>query len=1070
MISSEYTFNAAKLYVYDESNKLVESLNHPFWQKHSGIKYELKALLENNIIKEAASCFFVPLAIIYDSLENVRSGIDEEEKLASLSEEFLVFFEVPSIGLGNLEIQSEGAFRSNNFRLTRRYRLKEGGHVPITTSPLLEDGSHNIKFLLSAEQNESCKIISEHEETGHHDQETNFRIGGKLRKLCDICNDIHITWGRLQKEQIEDISEIRPRFSPAEDGGIDLGFDLDSGDNEEFEKLVNSSPPFQDILTSHGTGTERKRYILNEQSKKAVNSYRRKSHFSRDEKHLLFEQPEVYFEGFNLDDYSERVVGYGVLYAPKISPFTGEDGTEWINVDLQPLAPDSDSEGPEETTDGATSFTFNKEKASAIQGLIDEAEATGSTSIIIDGNEILITEDLKNAVQKQIKSEPYGLIAKSNIDEKTYSESPELIDILVRPKSFNLSLPEIFSSQYILKDYQDYGYGWLNWIQENPDLSGCLLADDMGMGKTIQICALFGHLKTLSLLKTSLLILPPILMGEWEKELGKFVPSISYYSVRSSLVEEDIEALKDYDLVAITYHSLLRNQKILGKLPFKVIVCDEVQFIKNPASARTQAVLSMNGECKIAATATPIENSISELWAILDFSNPGYLPPLREFNKRYGDRQVSDEVFGENVDNLKNQLSPIVLRRTKDEFLKSELYGKKIETHLCDIDEQQAFLNRKIIQAFKEDKTISNFLHFFQLIVMALTNPELLDGAYDIAFSTDYISPKLSKTIEILTDIRNKNEKVLLFADRKKVQWKLQEIIEANFGVKANIINGETPSTLRTQYTAPFRPDGDVSEGFDVLILSPRCAGFGLNLVQANHVIHYLRSFNPAVENQATDRVYRIGQNKPVFVHNLVASTDDTELGHTVEQKLDDMIQRKQAILKDYMYASRASRISEEEVAEELNLGNPGMSLSEIDALTPIEFEVFTAVLYSCQGYQSSLTPQNDFGADCVAVGHSNLPNVLLQCKKKMIGSKSRVGNSAVQEIVAARKEYERQRQLRFEELVAITNGSFTNAARIQASSNNVKLIDRNKLSELIKIYSVTRSAFNDYLRESHEC
>jgi len=1063
MISSEYTSQAVCFFIYDDNNKLVEGLDNKYWENHAGIKYELKALLENEVIAINDSCFVIPINTIYESLLAIEPEIGDDENVKTISPELISFLNIPPIGHGVLELESKGSFRSENFRILRIYTL-ENQKINITTSSLLNDSENNL-FLLSQGQNEACRIISELKDNEQRGQEDNFRAGAELKRLSQLSDDIKIIGGRLLKEHVEDVSNIRPRFSPSPDGGINLKLDLESGNNEEFEELVRSSPSFQEIFTSHGSGTERKRFILSEESKKAVNSFRRKSHFTREEKRLLIEQPEEYLDGFNLDDYSDRVIGYGILYAPKVSAFQGEDGTEWISVDLLPLAPETGDEN-EDIKPVSKHFEFDEEKAISIQKLIEEAEASGLDTVEIDGQEILISKELKEAVHKKIEPDPsFGLVTKSNIDKTTYSEG-ELLDI-VPPDNLCLSLPDIFSDQYILKDYQKYGYGWLNWICEK-DFSGCLLADDMGMGKTIQICALLALYKSLNLLDTSLLIVPPILMDEWEKELEKFVHSITKFHVRQRLSENDIDTLKQYDLIIITYQTHLQNQRVLGKIPFKFIICDEVQFIKNPASARTQAVLAMNGKHKIAATATPIENSISELWSILDYSNPGLLPPLREFNKRYGERQVSDKVFDSNISQLKKHLSPIVLRRTKDEFLKNELPEKTINTHFCPIDEKQILLNHKIIHAFKEEKTITNFLHFFQLIVMALTNPELLDGAYDIVFNTDYIAPKLLKTMELLREIKRKNEKVLVFADRKRVQYKLKEVFKHEFGIEVNIINGQTPATIRTQYTLPFRPEGREVDEFSVLILSPKCAGFGLNLVKANHVIHYLRNFNPAVENQATDRVYRIGQIKPVFVHNLVASTNDTDLMFTVEEKLDEMIKRKQSLLKDYLYASRAGRISEADLAKELNYDNPGLSLVDIDNLSPQEFEAFSAALYSCQGYNSSLTPRHDFGADCIAVGKGG-GNVLVQCKHKMPGSKSGVGNSAVQQIVAARKDYEHQKQVKFEELIVITNGRFTDQAKIQAKNNNVQLIDRHKLSDILREHPVTQSDFNDFVIENIE-
>lgn len=1068
MINADYNFTLARFHVY-EDGKLVRDLEHPFWQRNLSSKYELLGLisLENpDIISFDDSCFIIPMGKIYESLSSLRPGIGEDDNSQILSPELLEFLEIPRIAEGTVLLESSGSFRSQNFRILKSFRpdRNENNDIALTTSPVFRD-DRDQWWLLDSKQCEACRLINEHEEFGPRNQEENFRVAAKLRRLAEF-NGVEVVRGRLLRENIEDVKSIRPRLRSAADGGIDIGLDIESGNNDEFEELVRSSPKFQDIFTIRGEGTERKRYILSEESKKAITTFRKKSHFTPSEKRLLLDQPEEYLDGFNLDDYSERVVGYGVLYAPQISVFKGEDGTEWVSVDLVSLSPGvGDEQG--DIPHASHTFKFDTEKAAEIRKLIDDAEAAGLDSILIDNHEVLITEKLKTAVKKKVEAgAAIGLITKSNIDEVSYQEGQT--EIRKPPSDFNISLPEIFSDAYTLKKYQAYGYGWLHWARDNK-FSGCLLADDMGMGKTVQICALISFLKEKEELRPSLLVLPLTLMDEWERELAKIVPSVTLFPVRGHIKESDIDVLEMHDMVAITYQAHLKNQKVLGKIHFNLIICDEVQFIKNPASARSQAVLAMNGKFKVASTATPIENSISELWSILDFSNPGYLPPLREFNKKFGERNVSNEEFNANVGELRNELSSIVLRRTKEEFLKDELPSKEMNPSHCLIDEKQVLLCRRIIDDFKHKKSISNFLHFFQKIVMALTNPELLDGEFGVVFPTEYISPKLDFTLKTLRNIKPHGEKVLIFADRKQVQQKLRDAIMKEFGISANIINGETPETTRKQYSASYRPDGIEVNGFDVLILSPRCAGFGLNLVKANHVIHYLRSFNPAVENQATDRVYRIGQNKPVSVYSLIASTTDPELKFTVEQKLDEMIQRKQALLKDYLYTSRVNRISEEELAREIGCENPGFSLADVDGLNYLEFEVFSALLFTKQGYQTSLTPQQDFGADCIAVGNSETANALIQCKKKMVNSKGCVGNKAVQEIVAAKMEYERKMQIPFDELVVITNGYYTEAARLQASSNKVILIDRKKLASLLQRYPVTQSDFDNRLREERD-
>jgi SNF2 family DNA or RNA helicase len=1052
MILKRFDFKTLKISFY-ENDKLIDSFEHSYWDKTPGIKYELLSLLDSESARSADSELNISIDTVYDSIDAMSSSVEEVEQRNLMSPELLNFLEIPPIGQGIVELESKHSFRSKNFDIIQRYRIdKNKPTIPII-EPVVE--TEDQMYLLDRVQCQACRLIDDYRKRESNDQEDNFRLGGRLKKLTSI-GSIEIIGGRLQKEEIEDVSSIRPRFTATDDGGIDLGFDLESGDNEEFEDLVRSSPDFQEILYSKGSGTERKRYVLNEESKDALNSFRKKSHFSREEKKLLLEDPEEYLKGFNLDDYGERVVGLGILYAPKVSVFKDEDGIEWINLEILPLAPES---GEETESSEPIPIEINGENAQIIKDLIEESKAQGLDTILFEGNEIIITPELEAAVDKIIKkaqsNEKVGLITKSNIDDITYSEGTD--ETISPPGQFQISLPSTFSDVFTLKNFQEYGYGWLNWVK-NAEYSGCLLADDMGMGKTIQISALMSLLKQQNQLKTSLIVIPPILKDEWFKELKKFIPTISCTELPRNVSDDQIEDLLEYDVIITTYQTLLKAQDIVGKIKFKLIVCDEVQFIKNPASARTQAVLAMQGQFKIASTATPIENSISELWAIMDYSNPGYLLPLKQFNKRYGDKSVSDEEFENNITKLRDKLSPLVLRRLKEDFLSKELKGKTIESHFCMIDEKQTQLCEKVIEAYKIENTISNFLHFFQVITLALTNPELLDGEFGVFFPTDYISPKLTKTIEILETVKRNNQKALIFANRKAVQQKLRQAIESEFNVKVNVINGDTNAGLRNKFTSSFRPDGENRDGFEVLILSPQCAGFGLNLVKANHVIHYLRGFNPAVENQATDRVYRIGQENPVYVHNLVGASDDSGLHFTVDQKLDEMIRKKQDLLKDYLYASRASRISEEELSEELKMRNPGISIDEVDLLEPLQFEVFISALYDKMNYVTSLTPINDFGADCVAIGNSGQSNALIQCKKKTLGSKGLVGNTSVQEIVGAQKIYEQQNQTKFDDLIVITNGYFSDAAKIQASSNNVRLIGRTELSKLVNDFTVTKS------------
>ena len=346
-----------------------------------------------------------------------------------------------------------------------------------------------------------------------------------------------------------------------------------------------------------------------------------------------------------------------------------------------------------------------------------------------------------------------------------------------------------------------------------------------------------------------------------------------------------------------------------------------------------------------------------------------------------------------------------------------------------------------------------------------MTNPELLNGEYNELFSSDYISPKLTKTFELLDDIKQRGEKVLIFADRKEVWYKIQAALQDRYQIEAKIVHGGTSLNYRTSVTKPFGPESSV-DGFDVLILSPKCAGFGLNLIGANHVIHYLRKFNPAVENQATDRVHRIGQLKPVTVHYLVA-TDPREGYETVEQKLDSLLRTKRELLKDFLLASRAGIITPNELAKTLGTPLSGMMVQDVDNLLPLTFEKFIALLYEKMGYTVQLTPINDWGNDIVAMGHGENENAMIQCKHKQWPAKSGVGNSAVQQVISAKVQYENQYQVKFKDLLAITNGNFTDAAKIQANANSVRLIDRPKLELLLEQYPLAIEDVLNYASRS---
>lgn len=1047
MVIADYSLKICKFQFYS-GDSLIQSLDDTeLWKSNEGIRLELKAICRDETVSFENGILSIPTLKLYLSIGQEQSHLDEDDDDV-LSHDLLRFLEVPTIGGGLLSLKSRYTFSSAKFEIQAIYYLlnAQGSSFKSLNSPLIEWGDGQNQLILY-EQYLALSLIDNHMKTGPHEQEENFKIGAQLREFS-LYAPIELTEGRLAKDDIEHVESIRPVFTATDDGGVDLGLEIDSGNEKILEKAVSESTDSQvSFSVVKDNKLERKRFVLSEDAQKAINTYKKKNHFTREEKRDLLNNPEESLPGFDLADYGDRVIGFGLLYAPTVNPIQGDDKQEWA-IDLLAIEPDISEDASSREPQIPRQFPIDENNAKEILKLIEEAKAHGLDSFIIEGNEILITDDFISMLKKVLpKNETVGLLTKSNIDEITYDEITQNLIELKLPSEFFTEMSGLFNDSISLYPYQQYGFGWFEWINSNSS-PGCLLADDMGMGKTYQVAAFLAHQKDVGKLSPTLLVLPPILITNWEEELQSVFPSATFYHASGKIGAMEREQIESCDITAITYQNQLRNQQQLGKIEFKNIICDEAQHIKNPAAARTRSILAMQGEFKIALTATPIENTISELWSILDYSVPGYLPPLREFNKYYGGSQLGEDQYTSRINELSDKLEPIVLRRLKDEFLAHELPSKSESYEDCFIDELQVDLQNRIQSTHQKGEVIPNFFKYFRDIVMALTNPELLNGEYGVLFPTDYLSPKLKRVFELLDEVKKKNEKCLIFADRHIVQAKLKEVLEARYGIVIDIINGNTPKLRRDQFTKEYGKKA-VADTFGVLLLSPKCAGFGLNLIGANHVIHYLRNFNPAVENQATDRVYRIGQMKPVHVYYLIGCMEHKSI-ETVEQKLHNLIESKRYLLKNYLTASQAGKIATKEFAQSMNVELGGMTITDVDQLKPLLFEEFCANLFALMGYSTQITPINDFGADVIAIGHSSEENALIQCKHKLDFKTGTIGNDAIKDILGAKATYEREMQLPFNKLLAFTNGMFSKAAKIQAKTSGVKLIDRERLKCLL--------------------
>ncbi|MEQ8690774.1 MAG: DEAD/DEAH box helicase, partial [Pseudomonadales bacterium] len=469
----------------------------------------------------------------------------------------------------------------------------------------------------------------------------------------------------------------------------------------------------------------------------------------------------------------------------------------------------------------------------------------------------------------------------------------------------------IYSFKAVLDQHQLLGFRWLCYLNEKQ--AGGLLADDMGVGKTAQVIALLTQLHEDHRLSPALVVLPKSLITNWMSELLSFAPTIDRIYVHADADRSrSADFLSSMNIVITTYDTARLDQVMLGGIDWTVVIADEAQFVKNPTAARTSVVKALKSKQALALTGTPVENGLIEFWCIMDYVQPGLLKSWSEFRSSY-ERPLVEADTGEErellVETLLGELDPHFLRRMKEEVLRDlppKHYQPPILVSLGDLQKRRY---QEIVLAAKGAGR-GAVLGAITRLLMTCAHPRASVDDWQHIAGEELIAecPKLQVTIEIVSGICRKNEKVLIFTGWKSVQRILQKAVWATFGVSAEIVNGDV-TTRRQAIIDQFRAE----EGFGVLILAPEVAGFGLNIIEANNVIHYTRPWNPAKENQATDRVHRRGQTKPVTVYY-------PTVDGTVENKLAELLSEKSQLTRDVLRPTSERTVSLDDLAEDLEL------------------------------------------------------------------------------------------------------------------------------------------------------
>ena len=468
------------------------------------------------------------------------------------------------------------------------------------------------------------------------------------------------------------------------------------------------------------------------------------------------------------------------------------------------------------------------------------------------------------------------------IAEKNLEMYPEIIKI-----------PDTFKGT--LRPYQNEAYKWLLAMSQYN--FGVCLADDMGLGKTVEILAFLETYRKMSDKKV-LLIVPSSLLNNWENEIKKFTPELDYYIAKK--IDSDYWKIKN-SFLTITTYQISQKLSLIYDLNWGIVILDEAQAIKNPEAIQSRKIKSIHRDMSIAMTGTPIENNLLNLWSIFDFLNAGLLGSQNEFRKNY---DIKDSSL-KNISSLSRIIKPFILRRLKsDKQIISDLPEKNENNIYIELSKKQIILYKEVVSEisnrslteeniFTQKRIIlTTILHLKQIC----NHPSQYTGEdnFDINDSGKFMALK-----DICEIIFEKREKVLIFTQFKEITKPLNNVLKEIFKKDGFIITGDTSTPKRNEYIEKFQ-----NEDIPYMILTLKTAGVGLNLTSAENVIHFDRWWNPAVENQATDRTYRIGQKKNINVYKFISKNtieeiicslldEKTKLSNSVIDNIDNSILKK---------------------------------------------------------------------------------------------------------------------------------------------------------------------------------
>jgi superfamily II DNA or RNA helicase len=530
---------------------------------------------------------------------------------------------------------------------------------------------------------------------------------------------------------------------------------------------------------------------------------------------------------------------------------------------------------------------FDKVKGLAQEGALSLGEAM---RLELNGNEFL--NNLPDELEVAVTNGQWLRTMKENLTHP----------VALRP------LTTVPSFHATLRPYQRNGYQWLYQMSELR--FGACLADDMGLGKTVQMIAYLEYARVHSG-GQALLILPASLIGNWQKEIEKFAPEMPYQILHKSELKakKEIRIKEDSFLYITTYGMAVRLEELKNK-EWDYLILDEAQAIKNPGTKQTKAIKLIPAKMRIALTGTPIENRLGDLWSLFDFLNQGLLGTTKEFTEFT--KKLGDHAGG--YMRLRKMIQPFILRRLKtDKNIIADLPDKLEMNSYTTLSNKQVALYKQLISQMEEKLVDAEGIGRKGLVLAAIMKFKQICNHPDQYIGREEFKPtqsgKFEQLREICETIREKRERLLVFTQFREITEPISDFLAEIFGKEGFVLHGGTPVKRRNEIVALFNGE----QYIPYMVLSLKAGGVGLNLTAANHVIHFDRWWNPAVENQATDRAFRIGQKKNVMVYKFITQG-------TIEEKIDAILEEKRRLSGDILSTDGEQWITEYNNEELLEL------------------------------------------------------------------------------------------------------------------------------------------------------